>query len=64
MANESAKLVIRKEKKSLVTFKPVQIWTETHDIVASLAEETGLNKAALIHRMISFAAEHMEIVEE
>lgn len=56
MANENAKLVIRKEKKSLVTFKPVQIWTETHDIVASLAEETGLNKAALIHRMISFAA--------
>lgn len=41
---EEPKLTIRKEKKSLVTFKPVQIWTETHDIVASLAEETGLNK--------------------
>ena len=64
MANENAKLVIRKEKKSLVTFKPIQIWSETHEIIAALAEETGLNKAALIHRMISFAAEHMEIVEE
>ena len=61
---ETPKLTIRKEKKSLVTFKPIQIYTETHEIIANLAEETGLNKAALIHKMISFAAEHMGIVEE
>lgn len=58
------KLIIKKEKKKLVTFKPIQIWTETHEIITDLCEETGLNKAALIHRMITFAAEHMEIVEE
>lgn len=61
---ETPKLTIRKEKKVLVTFKPIQIYAETHEIIASLAEETGLNKAALIHKMIKFAAEHMEIVEE
>ena len=58
------KLTIKKEKKALVTFKPIQIWTETHEIIANLVEETGLNKAALIHKMITFAAEHMEIIEE
>lgn len=58
------KLIIKKEKKKIVTFKPIQIWTETHEIIADLCEKTGLNKAALIHRMITFAAEHMEIVEE
>lgn len=61
---DEPKLTIRKEKKSTVTFKPVQIWTETHEVIAALADETGLNKAALIHKMITFAAEHMEIVEE
>lgn len=61
---EKPKLTIHKERKDPVTFKPVQIWTDTHDIIVSLAEETGLSKATLIHKMITFAAEHMEIIED
>lgn len=57
-----AKLIIRKESKGTVTFKPVQLYVETHELVADLAEETGIPKAKLIDMMVKFAVEHMEIV--
>lgn len=56
------KLVIHKETKGLVTFKPIQVYTETAQIIAAISEETGINKARLMHIMVTFAAEHMEIV--
>lgn len=56
------KLVVHKTGKNPVTFKPVQLYMETHELIADLVEETGIPKAKLIDMMIRFAVEHMEIV--
>jgi len=58
------KLTIKALSKEPITFKPIQVYTETAELIKELSEETGLNKAKLVEMMISFAAEHIEIIKD
>ena len=62
MKDNTPKLVIRKENKSAITFKTLRVYSETNELIDGLVEETGMPKAKLIHMMVEFAIEHMEIV--
>lgn len=59
---ENRKFVVKaKQEKKTVKFKPVQLYEETFEMIDDVIEITGEAKASIIHKMIKFAYENMEI---
>lgn len=54
--------VHEKPKTEVKKFRPCQIYEETGKVIDEVVEISGETKAALVHRMIMFAYENMEII--
>lgn len=58
------KLILRKPKPRSHAYKCVNMYPETHEILAQISQETGLQMAYIISRMVEFGKDHIEIIEE
>ena len=56
--------IIAKSKKDPIKFKPIQLYRETHELIDEVAEISGEPKAAVAHKLIQFAYEHIEIIND
>lgn len=58
------KFVVKKVKKSNVTFKPLMIRTETYELLQQLREMTGMSVVDIMDSTLRFCADRLEVVEE
>ena len=62
--NNDKKLVLRADNSKPIAFETLRIYPETAKIINDLVAETGITKVKLVHQMIAYAAENVEIVGE
>lgn len=58
------KLILRKPKPRSHAWKCCNIYPETHEVLAKISQDTGLQMAYIISAMVEFAIDHLEIIEE
>lgn len=58
------KFIVKRQSVSNVSFKPVQIRTNDFDALKQMQNDTGMNFVDLVHAMVVFCAERLEVVEE
>lgn len=58
------KFVVKKVKKSNVTFKALMIRTETYELLQQLREMTGMSVVDIMDSTLRFCADRLEVIEE
>ena len=58
------KLKLHAENRKPIAFDTLKVYPETAKIINDLVAETGITKVKLIHKLIAYAAENAEIIDE